>query len=93
VSETDAPVKSIWAEEDGSVIGYMCYIDWECELGGASGGNRVYPTIENLKANHTCWEECGIVEVRVSWSKTILPLRFSEEETISEQESKSTVTT
>ena len=23
-------------EEDGFVTGYMCKIDWECELGGAA---------------------------------------------------------
>lgn len=70
---TDKSVGSMWAEEDGTVIGYMCLIDWECELGAASGGNRIFPSVEDLKAHHTCWESCGIVEVKVAYSKTISP--------------------
>ena len=53
-------------------IGYMCTIDFEDELGRASGGNIVYPSIKDLKEHHTCWEECGIVEVEVSFVKTIV---------------------
>jgi hypothetical protein len=59
------PIRSMNANEDGSVTGYMCAIDWECELGAASDGNRVYPSVEALKHGHKCWEDCGIVEVRV----------------------------
>lgn len=53
-------------------IGYMCMIDFEDELGIAAGGNIVYPSIEDLKANHDCWESCGIVEVRVEYVRTIV---------------------
>lgn len=52
-------------------VGYMCTIDFECELGRAKGGNVIYPSIEDLKANHDCWEECGIVEVEVALRWTI----------------------
>lgn len=69
----DNTVRSSWAEEDGSVIGYMCYIDWEYEVGGASGGSTVYPSVEDLKRHHTCWAGCGIVEVRVLFNKVIVP--------------------
>jgi hypothetical protein len=32
----------------------MCYIDFSCELGEASGGNIIYPSEENLRANRNC---------------------------------------
>lgn len=52
-------------------IGYMCLIDYECELGYAKGGNKIYPSIEDLKECHDCWDECGIVEVKVVLNKII----------------------
>lgn len=64
--------KSMNSEEDGSVIGYMCKIDWDWEIGAASGGNTVYPSIDDLKRNHSCWEECGIVEVKVFYNRTVV---------------------
>lgn len=64
--------KAMNAEKDGSVIGYMCAIDWSCELGAAMGGNTVYPSVDDLKRNHECWEDCGIVEVKVFYNKTIV---------------------
>ena len=59
--------------EDGKdyVIGYMCLIAFECELGAASGGNTVYPSIESLKKNHDCWKGCGIVEVKVDGVRVV----------------------
>lgn len=63
---------SMNAEPDGSVIGYMCAIDWEYELGAASKGNRIFPSVDALKRNHACWESCGIVEVRVSFGKVVV---------------------
>lgn len=49
----------------------QCKIDWDFELGNACDGNKIYPSIENLKKYHDCWEECGIVEVTVAFSKEI----------------------
>lgn len=69
-----------WAEDDGSVIGYMCGTDWSCELGGAEDGNRVYPSVEAAKKHSGCWHECGIVEVRVLFSKVIEPSRIGEDD-------------
>jgi hypothetical protein len=54
------------------VVGYMCQIDWDHELGNASDGNTVYPSIEALKRGHECWEECGIVEVEVRCTKVVV---------------------
>lgn len=53
-------------------VGYMCMIDFEDELYRAAGGNIVYPSIEDLKENHDCWESCGIVEVRVEYVRTVV---------------------
>ena len=49
-------MKNMFAHEneDGSVIVYMCGTDWECEVGMASGGNTVYPSVEDLKRNSKC---------------------------------------
>jgi hypothetical protein len=53
------------------VSGFMCMIDWECELGMASGGNIIYPSVEDHKRCHPCWEECGIVEVEVRFKRIV----------------------
>lgn len=37
-----------------AIQGWMCGVDFTCELGEADGGNIVYPTKENLLANRTC---------------------------------------
>lgn len=57
----------MWREEpdDPFVIGYMCLTDFECEIGGACGGNVVYPSIEDLRENRRCVDGCGIAEVKV----------------------------
>ena len=62
---------SFFAEQDGSVRGFMCRVDWECEIGGAMGGNKVYPSVEDLKRNRECVAWCGIVEVRVSLVRVV----------------------
>lgn len=56
---------SSWAEKDGEVIGYMCLTDWKVELGMASGGTKVYPSIDNIKKLRRCVASCGIAEVEV----------------------------
>lgn len=57
--------------DDPVVTGYMCMIDWECELGIASGGNTIYSSVEDHKRCHPCWEECGIVEVEVRFKRIV----------------------
>ena len=56
------------AEEDSDYVrGYMDMIDWECELGCASSGNRIFPSVEDLRELKKCCRNggCGIVEVEV----------------------------
>lgn len=63
--------------DDDFVIGYMCGTDFQHELGIASDGNKIYPSVENLKQHKKCWEECGIVEVKVTLNKVIVEEDFS----------------
>jgi len=42
---------------------YMCGISWDCEV--ESTDVKIYASIEQLKEDHGCWEECGIVEVQL----------------------------
>lgn len=63
-----------------TVKGYMCAIDFDCELGAASGGTKVYASIDDLKDDHDCWKSCGIVEVSVSFEREIEPQNFNYEE-------------
>jgi hypothetical protein len=51
--------------------GFMCKIDWECELGMAAGGTTVYPDLEDLKSHRVCVDRCGIVEVVTSLVRVI----------------------
>lgn len=60
-------------EDRTKVVCYMCAIDWQCEIGHARDGNRVYPSVAALKEAHPMWEECGIVEVEVTVLGTIAP--------------------
>lgn len=50
---------------DDFATGYMCLVDYEWELGNASGGNIVYPSIDDIKERRGCVAQCGIVEVEV----------------------------
>lgn len=64
MNESKKP-RSLWAEEDGGVIGYMCLTDFEDELGCAQGGNTVFPSERDLRETRRCIPQCGIVKVRV----------------------------
>lgn len=66
------PIHSMNAEDDGTVIGYMCTTDWECELGAAQGGNTIFASMEDALETLNCARGCGIVEVRVRFSKEVL---------------------
>ena len=37
-----------------AIPGWMCGVDFSCELGEANGGNTIYPSEENLRANREC---------------------------------------
>jgi hypothetical protein len=54
------------------ILGYMCKIDWEYELGEASGGSKVYYSKKDLLKHHSCAKHCGIVKVVITFDKVIL---------------------
>ncbi|MDP5216742.1 hypothetical protein Q5Y75_05885 [Ruegeria sp. 2205SS24-7] len=54
-----------------TVTGYMCATDWEFELGEAAGGNIVYASVADAKEHRKCLDGCGIVEVKVTFSRVI----------------------
>jgi hypothetical protein len=51
-----------------AVPGWMCAIDFSCELGEVSGGNKIYPSLADLRKHHDCLDKCGSQEV-VTMSK------------------------
>ena len=55
----------MFEDTPGEVHGYMCLVDFECELGSAEGGNRIYPSIEDCRERRKCVSSCGIVKVAV----------------------------
>lgn len=44
---------------------FMCLVDYEHELGFASGAHKVYGAVEDLRDTRPCVEQCGIARVRV----------------------------
>lgn len=62
---TEPPTTPMFAEGEDAAIGYMCLTDFECEIGNASGGNVVYPSVTDLLARRRCARECGVVKVEV----------------------------
>lgn len=59
--------------------GFMCLTDWVHEMGHASDGNRVYPSLRALKEHQRCWKQCGVVEVEVRAIKLVVPENHSDE--------------
>lgn len=45
--------------------GYMCGMDFDCELAERRGGVPVYSSVEDLAASRSCIKHCGVARVRV----------------------------
>lgn len=43
---------------------YACATDWYHEIGETK--TMLYESIEQLKKVRSCWESCGIVEIKLS---------------------------
>jgi hypothetical protein len=71
MSDTDRVVHPMNAEDNGAVIGYMCLIDFQCELGAALGGNIIYPDPDDCREHRKCIEGCGMVEVEVRFCRVV----------------------
>ena len=55
---------------------YCCGVDWTheiCEAPDLEGRIPLYSSIEELKAKRTCWEECGIVEIKLELVRVVEP--------------------
>lgn len=52
-------------------VGYMDKVDFDYEIGNAKGGNKVFPSIKDLKENKPCTKECGIVEVEIRLRRVV----------------------
>lgn len=65
---------------DDFITGYMCKVDFDWELGCASGGNIVYPSEKDLRERRKCVDECGIVEVRVQFVRVVQEERYYDDD-------------
>lgn len=61
-----------------TVTCFMDMVDFEEELGNAMKGNKIFPTIEDLRREKPCTKQCGIVEVQVSLVRVVQEQDFSE---------------
>lgn len=52
---------------------YACSNDWSHEIGETT--TRLYETIEELKERRKCWESCGIVEIKLTVTDYIKPIK------------------
>jgi hypothetical protein len=57
---------------------YICGVDWQHELGEASDGTRVYPSLEAIQHHRTCVKQCGVVRVTavVQEAEWVMPQNF-----------------
>lgn len=54
-----------------SIVGYMCKTDFDYELGEATDGNKIFPSVAELKMFNKCWKSCGIVKVETRLVKVV----------------------
>lgn len=55
------------------LIVYIDGVDFQHEIGEASGGNKVYPSLKDLKENNKCYESCGVVKAKITLVEWVLP--------------------
>jgi hypothetical protein len=64
--------------DNKTVTVYMCGTDWQWEVGEASDGNKIYPSVDELLEYCKCAAGCGIVECKITFSKWVQePLPFN----------------
>jgi hypothetical protein len=69
-------MKKLELSDPEEKIAYMCGVAWQHELGHALGGNKLYPSVEDLKESSKCTDQCGVVEVNVELVKWVQPQKF-----------------
>jgi len=58
-------------------IVYMDLVDWQDEVGETSDGkHRIYDSIEQLKSDRKCWEECGIIGLKLEVVEIVSPSKY-----------------
>jgi len=75
----DAPLPMFGTTTRNGVIGYMCKINFECELGGTR------TSISSTAEGAYCAGSCGVVEVEVIGRRIIIPEDWSADEMTDEQ--------
>lgn len=64
----------------------MDKVDFDHELGEAAGGNRIYPSKEDLVRCQPCTAECGVVKVEVRLLKVIQEENFQPDKVVKPKE-------
>ena len=64
---------SEYTSVDRVEVGYMDKVDFDHELGAASGGNKVYSSVDDLKHQKPCTKDCGIVKVEIRCVEVVQP--------------------
>jgi hypothetical protein len=56
-----------------STKAYMCGTDFSCEMPWNKTADfpELYRTIKALKAERSCWVDCGITEVEVKFKRVV----------------------
>ena len=64
----------------GEKIAYVCGTTYDEDLDPLNGGaENVYMSVSALKRGESCWEECGIVKVKIMKEKwAVRPKREKE---------------
>jgi hypothetical protein len=58
---------------NNSRIGYMDYTDFCHELGEASGGNEIFPSLNETLEFNPCAKHCGVVKVKIELVEVVNP--------------------
>lgn len=60
---------------------YVCGVFWQHEFQNwgsfSSGGEEIFLSVEDLKANKTCWKQCGIIEIEMQPKRWVVEQDFS----------------
>ena len=55
---------------------YMDLVAAQYEVGNASGGTKIHPSIDDVKKEYTCWKSCGIAEMTLTFKSEVEPQNF-----------------
>ncbi len=62
---------------DKTLKGYICGTDIH-DISLGANDVKIYSSIEDLKINRTCWEECGIIELDIKVKYVSQPVYYLE---------------